>query len=190
MSYFLQVESVPCRHHSPLHSQVLSPHLFFPLPEMTLLLAFSSPPTSAVPSVQFNSVTQSCPTPCDPMNCSMPGLPVHQQPGVYLNPCPLSRCCYPAILSSVVPFSSCPQSLPASESFLMSLIHKFPDSRSLSQRSPQVRCNTPRPHVLCFSDTKLDHRAREARTTPWVHCITGICCLLCSRHLINKKTND
>ena len=27
-------------------------------------------------------------------------------------------------------------------------------------------------------------------TTPWVHCITGVCCLSCSRHLINKKTND
>ena len=27
--------------------------------------------------IQFSSVTQSCPTLCDPMNCSMPGLPVH-----------------------------------------------------------------------------------------------------------------
>ena len=30
-------------------------------------------------SVQFSSVTQSCPTPCDPMNRSTPGLPVHHQ---------------------------------------------------------------------------------------------------------------
>ena len=30
-------------------------------------------------SVQFSSVAQSCPTPCDPMNCSTPGLPVHHQ---------------------------------------------------------------------------------------------------------------
>ena len=30
-------------------------------------------------SVQFNSVTQSCPTLCDPMNHSTPGLPVHHQ---------------------------------------------------------------------------------------------------------------
>ena len=29
--------------------------------------------------VQFSSVTQLCPTLCDPMNCSMPGLPVHHQ---------------------------------------------------------------------------------------------------------------
>ena len=28
---------------------------------------------------QFSSVTQSCPTLCDPMDCSMPGLPVHHQ---------------------------------------------------------------------------------------------------------------
>ena len=31
-------------------------------------------------SVQFSSVTQSCPTLCNPMNCSKPGLPVHQLP--------------------------------------------------------------------------------------------------------------
>ena len=36
-----------------------------------LLLLFSS--------VQFSSVTQSCPTLCDPMNCSMPALPIHHQ---------------------------------------------------------------------------------------------------------------
>ena len=30
-------------------------------------------------SVQFSSVTQSCPTLCNPMNCSTPGLPVHHQ---------------------------------------------------------------------------------------------------------------
>ena len=41
-------------------------------------------------------------------------------PGVYSNPCPSSRWCHPAISSSVVPFSSCPQSLPASGTFLMS----------------------------------------------------------------------
>ena len=40
--------------------------------------------------------------------------------GVYPNSCPLSWWCHPAISSSVVPFSSCPQSLPASESFPIS----------------------------------------------------------------------
>ena len=41
-------------------------------------------------------------------------------PGVHPNPCPSSRWCHPAISSSVVPFSSCPQSFPASGSFQMS----------------------------------------------------------------------
>ena len=41
-------------------------------------------------------------------------------PGVYPNSCPLSQWCHPAISSSVIPFSSCPQSLPASGSFPMS----------------------------------------------------------------------
>ena len=40
-------------------------------------------------------------------------------PRVHPNSCPSSRWCHPAISSSVVPFSSCPQSLPASESFPM-----------------------------------------------------------------------
>ena len=41
-------------------------------------------------------------------------------PGAYSNSCPLSRWCHPAISSSVIPFSSCPHSLPASGSFQMS----------------------------------------------------------------------
>ena len=40
--------------------------------------------------------------------------------GVHSNSCPSSRWCHPAISSSVIPFFSCPQSLPASESFPMS----------------------------------------------------------------------
>ena len=35
--------------------------------------------TPACSLFQFSSVTQSCPTLCDPMNCSTPGLPVHHQ---------------------------------------------------------------------------------------------------------------
>ena len=42
--------------------------------------------------------------------------------GVHPNPCPLSRWCQPTISSSVAPFSSCPQSFPASGSFPMSQV--------------------------------------------------------------------
>ena len=34
---------------------------------------------NSISSVQFSSVAQSCPTLCDPMDCSMPGFPVHHQ---------------------------------------------------------------------------------------------------------------
>ena len=84
--------------------------------KITILKLFSSLKTS-----QFSSVAQSYPTLCNPMNCSTPGLPVHHQlPELNQNSCPLSRWCLPAISSSVVPYFSCPQSLPASESFPMS----------------------------------------------------------------------
>ena len=39
----------------------------------------SEPPGKLFSSVQFSSVAQSCPTRCDPMNCSTPGLPVYPQ---------------------------------------------------------------------------------------------------------------
>ena len=68
---------------------------------------------------EFSSITQSCPTLCDFMDCSTPGFPVHYQlpelaqthvhgVGDTIQP------------SSVVPFSSCLQSFPASGSFLRS----------------------------------------------------------------------
>ena len=46
-------------------------------------------------------------------------------PGVHSDSCPSSPWCHPAISSSVVPFSSCPQSLPASESFPMSQLFRW-----------------------------------------------------------------
>ena len=58
-----------------------------------------------------------------PMNLSTPGLPVHHQLPEFTethDSRPSSQWCHPAISSSVVPFSSCPQSLPTSESFPMS----------------------------------------------------------------------
>ena len=74
--------------------------------------------------LQFSSVQFSCSVSSDslrphelqPTKSPCPS-PI---PGVYSNSCPLSRWCHPAISSSVVPFSSCPQSLPASGSFPMS----------------------------------------------------------------------
>ena len=69
---------------------------------------------------QFSSVAQSCPTlpPHEPQH-ARPHCPA-PTPRVHPNPRASSRWCHPAISSSVVPFSSCPQSCPASGSFQMS----------------------------------------------------------------------
>ena len=47
--------------------------------EIRRLLLFGREVMTNLRSVQFSSATQSCPTLCDPMNHSMPGLPVHHQ---------------------------------------------------------------------------------------------------------------
>ena len=68
---------------------------------------------------QFSSVSKSCLTLCDPMDCSTPGFPVrHQLPELtQTHSCPSSQWCHPTISSSVVPFSSFLQSFSASGSF-------------------------------------------------------------------------
>ena len=70
-------------------------------------------------SVQFShSVMYDSLWPHEPQHARPPcSSPI---PRVHPNSCPLSRWCHPTISSSVVPFSSCPQSFPASGSFPMS----------------------------------------------------------------------
>ena len=64
-------------------------------------------------------------------------------PAVYSNSCPLSRWCHPAISSSVVPFSSCPQSLPGSGSFPMSQLFAWGDqSTGVSASASVLPVNT------------------------------------------------
>ena len=80
---------------------------------------WESPRSQSVSSVQFShSVVSDSLWPCELQHARHP-CP-SPTPGVHLNSRPSSRWCHPAISSSVVPFSSCPQSLPASESFPMS----------------------------------------------------------------------
>ena len=69
--------------------------------------------------IQFSSVTQSCVTrwPHEPQH-ARPPCP-SPTPRAYSNSCPLSWWCHLTIASSVIPFSSYPQSFPASESFQM-----------------------------------------------------------------------
>ena len=70
--------------------------------------------------IQFSSVAQLCPILCDPMNHSMPGLPVHHQLPEFTQT--HVHWVGDAIQMShpVIPFSSCPESFPESGSFQMS----------------------------------------------------------------------
>ena len=72
---------------------------------------------------QFSSVARLCLTLCNPMECKMPGFPVHHQspsPRDYSNSCPSSQWCHPTITSSVIPSSSCYPSFPEKGSFSVS----------------------------------------------------------------------
>ena len=73
----------------------------------------------SISSVQFSRSVES--DPLWPHESQHVRLPYPSpSPGVHSDSCPSSQWCHPGISSSVVPFSSCPQSLPASESFPMS----------------------------------------------------------------------
>ena len=71
-------------------------------------------------SDQIRSVAQSCLTLCNPMNRSTPASLSITNSRSSLRLTSIESVCHPTISSSVVPFSSCPQSFPASGSFPMS----------------------------------------------------------------------
>ena len=93
-------------------------------------------------SVQFSHLVVS--------NSLWPHEPQHTRPvcpsptpRVYPNSCPLSWWCHPSISSSVIPFSSCPQSFPASGSFQMSqLFVSGGQSIGVSALAPVLPMNT------------------------------------------------
>ena len=152
-------------------------------------------------SVQFSSVSQSCPTLCDPHQAPpslgfsrqehWSGLPfpslMHESekwkgshlvmsdsfgphepqhtrphcpsptPGVHRNPCPSSWWSHPTISSSVIPFSSCPQSFPASRSFPMSQFsHRGPKHWGFSFN---ISPSNEHPGLISFRMDWLDHLA-------------------------------
>ena len=71
---------------------------------------------------------------CNPIDCSAP----RSSPRACSNSCPSSRWCHPTLSSSVVPFSSCPQSFPASGSFLISQLFTSGDQSNGASVSASV----------------------------------------------------
>ena len=85
--------------HKSIHTHVVTYHLYLSDQISRSVMSDSLRPH------ELQHARPPCPSPT-------PGVPSDSRPS--------SRWCYPAISSSVIPFSSCPQSLPASESFPMS----------------------------------------------------------------------
>ena len=83
------------------------------------------------------------------MNRSTPGLPFHHQLLVHPNPCPLSQWCHPAISSSVVLFSSCPWSFPASGSFPMSQLFAW-GGQSIGVSASAISPSNEHPGLISF----------------------------------------
>ena len=83
------------------------------------------------------SVAKSCPTLCDPMDCSTSGFPVLPSPRVCSNSCPLSQWCHPAISSSDTLFS-CHQSFPASGTYPMSQLFSLDEENTGVSTSASV----------------------------------------------------
>ena len=90
----------------------------------------------------LDSVQFSCSVVSDylPPHESQHARPPYPSPAPRVHPdsCPSSQWCHPAISSSVVPFYSCPQSLPASESFPMSQVPAWGGQRMGASASTSV----------------------------------------------------
>ena len=115
---------------------------------MSLIITFSSVPFS-------RSVVSDSLRPHESQH-SRPRCP-SPTPGVYSNSCPLSRWCHPAISSSVIPFSPCPQSLPASGSFPMSQLFTWGgQSIGVSASASVLPVRTDHPGLISFRMDWLD----------------------------------
>ena len=88
------------------------------------------------------------------MDCNMLAFPVfYPSSGVCSNSCPLSWWCHPTISSSVVPFSSCLQSFPASGSFSMSQFFTS-GGQSIGASASSVLCFIPVRIAIIKKSTK------------------------------------
>ena len=123
--------------------------------------------TFIITSVQFIcSIMSNSLQPHEPQHarppCSSP------TPRVHPNPCPLSQWCHPTISSSVIPFSSCPQSFPASGSFPMSqLFTTGGQSIGVSASTSVLPMNTQDWSPLGYTGSPCSPRdSQESSPTP------------------------
>ena len=112
----------------------------------------------------LSSVTQSCPTLWDPMNCSTPGFPVHHQFLELAQTRPLSQWCPPTLSSYVVPLFSRLPSFPATGSFPVS--HSFTSGGQSIGVSASASCENQEngPRILFLLGSRVEF---EVLTLYW-----------------------
>ena len=125
-----------------------------------IILPFSGRWECLTPSVQFSHSHLSDSLRPHESQHTRPPRP-SPTPGVHSDSCPSSQWCHPAISSSVVPFSSCPQSFPASESFPMSQLFTW---GSQSTRVSALASFLPKKSLGLWSylDNRIDYQSKNA----------------------------
>ena len=132
--------------------RVLIPFVRVPPLWPNYLLKASPPNIITFSSVQFSCSVVSDSLQPHVLQHARPPCP-SPAPGVHPSSCPLSRWCHPTISSSIVPFSSCPQSFPASESFQMNqLFASGGQSIGVSASTSALPMNTQDQSPLGWTD--------------------------------------
>ena len=120
-------------------------------------------------SVQFSRSIVSDSLPPHELQHARPPCP-SQTPGVHSDSSPSSQWCHPAISSSGVPFSSCPQSLPASESFPMSQLFAWGgQSTGVSASTSFPRLSKWQSSISAPSVSSEETQAQRGECPAWDH---------------------
>ena len=143
-----------------------------------LLILFNVHVTEHISSVQFShSVVSDSLLPHESQH-GRPPWP-SPTPGVHPNPCPSSRWCHPTTSSSVIPFSSCPPSLPVSEFFPVSQL--FAWGGEVLEFSFSISPSSEHPGLISFRMDWLDLLAvQETLKSLLQHHISKASILRCS----------
>ena len=138
-------------------------------------------PARGFSSVQFSSVAQSCPT-LRPHESQQARPPCPSPtPGVYSNSYPSRQWCHPAISSSVIPFSSCPQSLPASGSFPVSQLFTWCGQSTGVSPSASVLLKGVSMPIIRWKQNICEHLYRK--TLAFIKGLWIPDCLLCFNNI-------
>ena len=143
--------------------------------------------------VSVSSVTQSCSTLCDPMDNKHARLPhPSPTPRACSKSCPSSRWCHPTISSSVVPFSSCLQSFPASGTHPLCVQYYILTSLYITMNLPPKVFITLRLILLPLFAHPRYNPSSMVTSTPFsvTICFCLVCSFVCFAFVLSYSTDE